>query len=333
METTALTDLILSAIENELHCTIDSAGITQPDGLYPLMAYHMGWEGESVSGKRIRPLLLLLTTSAAGGIWENALPAAAAVELIHNFSLIHDDIEDDSPLRRGRPTVWNRWGIPLAINAGDAMFSLAHLSILRLQENIDCDSVLKAAQILQDTCLSLTKGQHLDMLFEDRNDISLDDYWQMVSGKTASLLSAATELGAVIASARPSVQTHYQEFGYNLGLAYQAQDDLLGVWGDVSATGKSTESDLVSGKKSLPIIFALTQKGPFADRWRQGPIRAQEIPELAHQLELEGAQAYTVECAEFFTSKALSALADAEPDGQAGKMLSELTGKLLKRNL
>lgn len=333
MAPSALSDMMLSAIEEELHCVVDNAGISQPGGLYPMMAYHMGWEGTSVAGKRIRPLLLLLTTSAAGGTWENALPAAAAVELIHNFSLIHDDIEDNSPLRRGRPTVWNRWGIPLAINAGDAMFSLAHLSILRLQENIDCDLVLKASQILQDTCLNLTKGQHLDMLFENQNDISLDDYWHMVSGKTANLLSAATELGAVIASAGPSVQTHYQEFGYNLGMAYQAQDDLLGVWGDVSATGKSTESDLVSGKKSLPIIYALTQNGPFADRWRQGPVRSQEIPELARLLELEGAQAYTVECAEFFTNKALGALSGAEPGGQAGKMLSELAGKLLKRNL
>ncbi len=332
MAPAALQDILLSAIEAELHRVLDNAGISQPDGLYPLMAYHMGWEGTSSAGKRVRPLLLLLTTSAAGGTWENALPAAAAVELIHNFSLIHDDIEDSSPLRRGRPTVWSRWGVPLAINTGDAMFSLAHLSILGLQEFIAFDKALQAAEILQNTCLSLTKGQHLDMLFENRSDISLDDYWQMVSGKTASLLSAATELGAVIAATEHSVQAHYQEFGYNLGMAFQAQDDLLGVWGEVSAIGKSTESDLVSGKKSLPIIFALSQEGLFAERWRQGPIEAHEIPELARQLELEGARDYTLECAGCFTDKALDALDEAEPVGAAGQQLSGLAEKLLRRN-
>lgn len=333
MAAATLQDTLLSAIEEELHSVIDNAGISQPDGLFPILSYHMGWEGASAAGKRIRPLLLLLTTSAAGGNWKNSLPAAAAVELIHNFSLIHDDIEDNSPLRRGRPTVWNRWGVPLAINAGDAMFSLAHISILRLQESTGCDSALRAAHLLQNTCLSLTKGQHMDMLFENRTDISLDDYWQMVSGKTASLLSAATELGAVIAGTTDLVQTRYQEFGYNLGMAFQAQDDLLGVWGDVSSTGKSTESDLVSGKKSLPVIFGLTQDGPFAKWWQQGPIQADQVPDMARQLELEGARDYTVECVECFTDKALKALAEAEPIGQAGQMLSDLAGKLLRRTL
>jgi geranylgeranyl diphosphate synthase type I len=337
MLSSSLPDMMLSAIEDELHQVVSSLDSSRSNGLYPLLAYHMGWEGEGTgkqaTGKRIRPLLLLLTTSAAGGNWESALPAAAAVELIHNFSLIHDDIEDNSPVRRGRPTVWNKWGIPLAINAGDAMFTLAHLSILDLKETAGLETALEAALILQNTSLNLTKGQHLDMSYETRRDLSLDDYWLMVSGKTASLISACTELGALIASTDQPTQKFYQDFGFNLGMAFQALDDALGIWGDSESTGKSAESDLVSGKKSLPVIYALNQKGPFADRWLKGPIQAQEIAELAQQLDLEGARDYTQESAASFTDKALNALASAAPSGQAGELLSELAGRLLRRNL
>ncbi|HZW04764.1 MAG TPA: polyprenyl synthetase family protein, partial [Anaerolineaceae bacterium] len=128
--------------------------------LQAMLCYHMGWEGETsnveAQGKRIRPLLVLLSTAACGGDWKAALPAAAAVELLHNFSLIHDDVEDQSHLRRGRATLWSRWGSALAINAGDAMFSLANLAILRLLETASVDIAIQAAAILQQTCLHLT---------------------------------------------------------------------------------------------------------------------------------------------------------------------------------
>jgi geranylgeranyl diphosphate synthase type I len=328
---------MLEAIEAELQRVVNDADQSRADGLYPILAYHMGWQGDGAGkqamGKRIRPLLLLLTCAAAGGDWENALPAAAAVELIHNFSLIHDDIEDNSPLRRGRPTVWNKWGVPLAINAGDAMFTLAHLSILRLKDTVGANKALEGAIILQNTCLDLTKGQHLDMTYETQQDLSLDDYWLMVSGKTASLISACCELGAITASTTQVIQSKYKDFGYNLGMAFQALDDVLGIWGEVETTGKSAESDLVSGKKSLPIIYALSQDGSFADRWRRGSVKPQEVPELARQLEIEGARDYTQESAACFTDKALTALASAEPTGEAGQLLSELADQLLKRKL
>lgn len=330
-----LPNQMLQAIEAELKFAVSSVNQPQLGNFHHILAYHLGWEGEgagqNATGKRIRPLLLLLTTSAAGGEWERALPAAAAVELIHNFSLIHDDIEDNSILRRGRPTVWNIWGIPLAINAGDAMLTLAHLSIFRLEQTCGYETALKAAEILQNACLELTKGQHLDISYENRNDLTLDDYWLMISGKTASLISACSNLGALIAGCDSSIRDLYREYGHNLGMAFQALDDLLGIWGDEALTGKSNASDLISGKKSLPVLYALERSGPFAERWRRGSIQPDEVHDLARQLELEGARDYTLETASCFTDRALQALTEAEPKGIGGEELIQLTDILLKR--
>ena len=328
-------EIMLPAIEIELERALSPVCTAELAGLHQMFAYHLGWEGEGAGsearGKRIRPLLLLLTTAAAGGYWEKALPAAAAVELIHNFSLIHDDIEDNSPMRRGRPTVWQKWGVAQAINAGDAMFTLAHLSILRLGENIPLDSVLQSAQVLQNTCLRLTQGQYLDISYEARGDLNLDAYWSMVSGKTAALLSTCAELGALIANAGEERRDGYRDFGHSLGLAFQAQDDLLGIWGDSVLTGKSAESDLLSGKKSLPVLYGLSQKATFSHRWEQGGILAKEVPALAEQLKAEGAYDYTQTAVEKLTNQALRALKRAHPQGDAGQALYALADKLLAR--
>jgi geranylgeranyl diphosphate synthase, type I len=335
MSNITLSSQLLTGIEVELQHVVGTVKESQLGIFHHMLAYHMGWEGEGAgsyaTGKRIRPLLLLLTTTAAGGKWEQALPAGAAVELIHNFSLIHDDIEDNSSLRRGRPTVWSKWGIPLALNAGDAMFTLAHLSILNLEQTCGFETTLKAATILQKSCLELTKGQHLDISYESRNNLILDDYWSMVKGKTASLLSACTELGAVVAQVSPKVQEYYRDFGFNLGMAFQALDDLLGIWGDAALTGKSNESDLTSGKKSLPVLYALDMHGPFAERWQRGAIQPDEVQDLAHQLESEGARDYTQETAACFTDQALKALSQARPTGEGGDELIKLTNTLLQR--
>ncbi len=331
------TRIMLPEIENELR---KGVALAQGQGLeefHHMLAYHLGWVGEGAgseaAGKRIRPLLALLVTAAAGGEWRKAIPAAAAIELVHNFSLIHDDIEDHSPLRRGRPTVWKKWGVPQAVNCGDAMFSLAHLVMLRLEETASLAVTLKAVRILQETCLRLTQGQYLDIAYENRLDLSFDAYWAMVSGKTAALLSACTACGALIAGADPSTQQAYRQFGHSLGLAFQAQDDLLGIWGDTALTGKSVESDLVEGKKSLPVIFGLNQAGLFAKRWAEGPISAEEVGSLASQLAAEGALEYTQNAVRLYTERALQSLNEAQPQGDAGQALVELAQKLLSRRI
>ncbi len=325
----------LPAVEEALKSAVIGVGEAGLDELRTMLAYHLGWEGEGAGpdarGKRIRPLLVLLAAEAAGGGWQPALPAAAAVELVHNFSLIHDDIEDNSPLRRGRLTVWKKWGIPQAINAGDTMFALAHLEILRLQETVSPGVALQAVQILQQTCLHLTQGQYLDLSYEDRKNLSEADYWPMVGGKTAALLASCTELGALTAQASPAVRQSYRQFGRALGLAFQVQDDLLGIWGQIELTGKSAESDLVTGKKSLPVLYALSRRGNFYQRWMQGPIQPDEVAELAQRLDSEGARDYTQQTADRLTHQALQALQDAQPAGEAGAALYELADLLLKR--
>lgn len=337
MSLDTLTSIYLPAIENELKTALKRAAGPQYDHLFAMMAYHMGWEGEGAGpkarGKRIRPVLLLLTTDAAGGDWHRALPAAAAVELIHNFSLLHDDIEDNSPLRRGRPTAWTQWGIPQAINTGDSMFSLAHLAILDLERSTSLETAFRANQILENTCLHLTQGQFLDISYQERRDLSLKDYWPMVTGKTAALLAACTELGALVARVEAETRAQYRLFGLNLGLAFQVLDDYLGIWGDSRVLGKSIASDLVEGKKSLPVLYGLGKNGPFAQRWTQGPISMQEVPQVASQLESEGARAYTQESADRLTAAALEALAQAAPQGEAGLALTQLTHHLLQRQV
>jgi geranylgeranyl diphosphate synthase type I len=326
---------MLPAIENEMEFVLTMAKGSGLEEFHYMLAYHLGWEGEGAGsearGKRLRPLLLLLSSAAAGADWRRALPAAAAVELIHNFSLIHDDIEDNSALRRGRPTLWMRWGIPQAINAGDAMFTLAYLAILRLAESVSLQVAFQAGRILQETCLHLTQGQYLDISYEARGDLTLEAYWPMVGGKTAALLAACTRIGALAAEAEPTTCESYRLFGWYLGLAFQSQDDLLGIWGEAAATGKSAESDLLSGKKSLPVLYGLGQKGLFARRWMQGLISVEKVAGMARQLELEGARDYTIARADVLTKKAIKALDQAQPQGEAGEALRALASLLLER--
>jgi geranylgeranyl diphosphate synthase type I len=325
------------AIENALNKTVALSNGIGLDELHSMMAYHLGWIGEgagpAAAGKRIRPILVLLTTQAAGGKWKNALPAATAVELIHNFSLIHDDIEDNSYLRRGRPTLWTKWGVPLAINTGDAMFTLAHMAIMDIESYTNKRITLEAVKTLQTTCLRLTQGQHLDISYEDQQKLAIDSYWPMIQGKTAALISACTEIGALIAEVDETKRDAYRRFGRDLGLVFQLVDDILGIWGDTIKIGKSNASDLVAGKKSLPVLYGLAQNGKFARRWLSGPIMPDEVPELASQLEAEGAKDYTKKEADRLTDTALHALQQAKPIGKAGLALTQLAHQLLKREI
>jgi geranylgeranyl diphosphate synthase type I len=333
----SLSNTFLIAIENELHQAVDMAYGAGMEELHYILSYHMGWKGSGAGpearGKRIRPLLVLLTCASGEGEWQKALPAACAVELVHNFSLIHDDIEDNSALRRGRPTVWKKWGISQAVNAGDAMFTLAYLELLRLEETISPGIAVQAVRLLHQTCLHLTQGQYLDLSYESRSDLSIEDYWPMISGKTAALISACTGLGALAARVNIERQSSYREFGRLLGLAFQAQDDFLGIWGDAELTGKSADSDLVTGKKSLPVLYGLSQNGPFAQRWRQAPIQVSEVNEVANMLEQEGGRNYTRQVADRLTHEALHALDIAAPIGEAGQALKELAHLLLRRQI
>jgi geranylgeranyl diphosphate synthase type I len=330
-----LTDIMRSAIEDNLKQVVYSALKDSAPELCHMMAYHMGWEGEGrgldAQGKRIRPLLVTLSTAAAGGDWRKALPFATAVELIHNFSLIHDDIQDQSTTRRGRPTVWVKWGQALGINAGDTMFTIAHLAAINGDTWLSQDVRLRGVRIIDQVCVALTNGQYLDISYEKRRDLTEADYWPMVTGKTAALLAGCTELGALAAQVSEDRQKTFHSFGLALGLAFQVQDDWLGLWGDPQITGKSSASDLVAGKKTLPVLLGIQANGAFARRWAAGPIAAEEAEDLAETLKVEGVQVAVESTVEKLTREALTHLRVAVVENAASRALQEMAVQLIRR--
>lgn len=255
---------------------------------YQMARYHLGWvdqHGATAAGdggKGLRSTLCLLSSEAVGGTVERVLPAAAALELVHNFSLVHDDVQDDSVSRRHRPTVWSLWGKPQAINVGDSLFSLARMALLRLSAHaVPADHVVHLAVRLDETCLRLCEGQYLDMDFQQRPEVTLDQYLEMIDGKTAALMACACYFGAFLGGGyEPAVAGHFSEIGRNLGLAFQIKDDVLGVWGASGTTGKPVADDILSRKKAFPAVYASTKAGPRV-RARLAEIYAQ--PELCQQ--------------------------------------------------
>lgn len=329
---------MLPQVEQEMRDVL-GASDSQPANLFlQMMHYHMGWLDENLrpthgnGGKRVRPVLTLLAAAAAGGSWRQALPAAAAIELLHNFTLIHDDIEDNSPTRRGRPTVWQLWGVPQAINAGDAMFASAHMALYRLLEReVDADIVVHAARRFDETCMALTLGQHRDMNYESEMDVSVDEYLQMIGGKTAALLALCGELGGLVAGAGKDTVHHYAEFGRNLGLAFQIKDDILGIWGDEGAIGKSSATDIETRKKSLPVLFGLSQSSELKALYASGANHAAFVDQVVSILDDCGAREFANQHAEKYSQQALGHLEDARSQGPAARALQELSSQLLAR--
>lgn len=321
-------------MKNVLHATTQP-----PDPFFGMLHYHMGWVDQELEaadvngGKRIRPILCLLTCQAAGGDWRQALPAAAAIEILHNFSLIHDDIEDASPTRRGRLTVWKIWGVEQAINSGDAMFALAHLALNRLiDRGVPAETVVRALRRFDETCVQLTQGQHADMDFETRSEVSVAEYLTMITGKTAVLISLCTELGALIAGANPETISHYSTFGRDLGLAFQVKDDILGIWGDETHTGKSTATDIITRKKTLPVLDGLAKSERLRELYQSEATGNGFVREVTTILDEVGSHTFAVEKAAAYSENALHHLQAADPQGEAGDALQHLTNLLLRRN-
>lgn len=240
--------------------------------LYGQIQYHLGWVSanfvptRSNPGKLLRPTLLLLAYEAAGawGLTESktylhrALPAAAALELTHNFTLIHDDIEDGDAERRHRPTLWKLWGIPQAINTGDGLFALSRLVLWDvLAEGVEGDIAARLGAILDRTCLVIAEGQYLDISFENRQNISVAMYLDMISRKTAALMACAAEMGARLGTRDLETIGRLRDFGNAMGIAFQVRDDLLGIWATTTELGKTPAGDVYRRKKSLPILHAL----------------------------------------------------------------------------
>jgi geranylgeranyl diphosphate synthase type I len=236
---------------------------------YGMMSYHLGWVDASFEprearlGKSLRPSLCMLLGEGLGAQAKSLAHFAAGLELLHNFSLIHDDIEDRSEKRRNRPTVWSIWGAPQAINAGDGMLSLAHLAWLRspMAEN-DPATFAAALRSAESTILRLCEGQFLDMKAERSLEMSTNAYLKMIGRKTAGLIGEAAWLAARVANIPAPLREVTRAFGTDLGIAFQIRDDILGIWGDESKTGKSASSDIATRKMTFPIIVALETAPP-----------------------------------------------------------------------
>ncbi|MDF1519595.1 MAG: polyprenyl synthetase family protein [Brevefilum sp.] len=331
---TILQKQLLPEIENRLKYFLQSLNFGQSLRLYEMISYHMGWEDEGGShGKRIRPFLSLLCAGALNGSIQNTMPGAVAIEYLHNFTLIHDDIEDNSPIRHGRPTLWQKWGLAQAVNAGDALFSIAQLSILSLNETCDEVTALKASKAFNHTCLHLTRGQYLDIAFESSQDIDVSTYFDMIGGKTAALIGFSTYLGGLTAHVGERQLELLEAFGSSLGMAFQIQDDYLGIWGDPHKTGKSAATDLLTRKKSLPILFGLKHSKDFKNIWNKEKISAENVDTFAKMLVACGAQDFIQAKAQQYTEKAFKALHELFPtENEYIKALNELTETLLNRN-
>lgn len=339
-ELESLSAEFLPALEDEMRAVLgadDTSGSIDP--FYGMIHYHMGWADERLrpvdgnSGKRIRPLLCLLACAAAGGDWRQAVPAAAAIEILHNFSLVHDDIQDNSPARRGRPTLWTLWGQPQAINTGDAMFAMAHLALSRLEERgVAPATVVRALRRFDETCVELTRGQYADMGFETRDGVEVAEYVAMIRGKTAVLVSLCAELGALVAGGEESGVRHYADYGLNLGLAFQVQDDILGIWGDEHLTGKSVATDITTRKKTLPVLYALSRSQTLRELYDHDDSPSDFVSQVVIELDSTGARNYAHRKAEQYTEAANDSLNAAQPVDPAARALRQLTDKLLQRD-
>jgi len=232
------------------------------------IAYHFGFApfGPARVGKRLRPQMLLRSAFYLGASEAACLDAAVAIETLHNYSLVHDDIEDRDELRHGRATLWARYGVAQAINAGDAMCAISFLALAHLEAHVGAVGALTAVRTLHEAHRAMCDGQARDLAFESREEVTLDEYLEMIAGKTAALFGAACELGAICAGADAPSSERARKFGRAYGMAFQIRDDLLGIWGDEGNTGKRAAGDLARRKWSFPIVWALAQPDSAARR-------------------------------------------------------------------
>ncbi len=302
---------LIDDTEAEILRVIERAEDERTGPLYEMVRYHLGLDGEGASGKRLRPLLGLLAYASIAGDHRLALPGAAAVELGHNFSLVHDDIEDRSVQRHHRATLWTVYGVAQAINTGDTLFTLSRMALYRLRELGFADAkVLDLMRLYDETCLALSEGQFLDIWTAEHDRfLSVEDYFDMIGRKTAALIAASVQSGAMLATDDQQIVGSYRAFGWALGIAFQLNDDLLGIWGEQETTGKEP-SDLAEHKKTLPVLYALERAGPddrdrLLQLYRLPEVSAADVREARAILERAGARDYTREQARTYRDEAL----------------------------
>jgi geranylgeranyl diphosphate synthase type I len=319
---------LLADIEGEMLSVLEERdGQVKP--LYDMLAYQLGLDQPAgPRGKRLRPLLGLLAYQSLGGDYRQVLAGAAAVELGHNFSLVHDDIEDADRERRHRPTLWAIWGVPLAINAGDALSALSRVAMYRLVGGQFPDAiVLRLMRVFDETCLALCEGQFLDIMFERRTEVSVEEYLDMITKKTAALIAASLQAGAMLATDDQATVDAYRRIGLDLGLAFQMADDVKGTFWSSAKSGKPEAGDVRRRKKTMPVVWAVATapeadanrlrelyRAPDPDGLATAGVAAQPMPdehvdEVLSILERCGARQHTLAEARRYRDLALDGIA------------------------
>ena len=313
--------------------------------IYDYARYALGWIDErgapaDAGGKGARGTLCMLAAEAvddAPDALARARCAAAAVEFVHNFSLVHDDVQDRDEARRGRPTVWKVWGVAQAINAGDALRELAGGALRRaVRHGAPAERIVEADRRLNAAALRMIEGQYLDLAFEQRTDVSVGEYAEMVECKTGAMMGVSLALGALFAGAGPDRCDAFQRAGERLGRCFQLRDDWLGVWGDAAELGKSTDSDIRRRKKAHPALYAI-ERSPAGARRRLLEIYAKEalsdddVDEVRALFAEAGAAERTEAAAREERDAFAAALAECAPRAAAGRELLELADFTLSR--
>lgn len=303
-----------------------------------IAGYHLGWwdsAGNPVHGnpgKSLRSTVAMLCAQAVMVPMDAALPGAAAVELVHNFSLLHDDVMDRDPLRRHRPAAWSVWGDGAAVLAGDALAALAQLVLMRSSSA----NKVQASVLLSGTTQELIRGQLADLAFEQRADVTIAECLSMVAGKTASLLACSAAIGAVLGGAPTRTINSLKNFGYRIGMAFQLIDDVLGIWGDSSATGKPVFADLLARKKSLPIVWTLAGGSPASEQlgsWLRQQEQDKASPAaIARVIEGAGGRAWALSEARRYVTEAEQSLAGIEMAPALRDQLRTLAWSIVERN-
>ena len=300
----------------------------EPVNLYEPITYILG-----LGGKRLRPVLVLMASEVFGTDYKKALDAALAIEVFHNFSLVHDDIMDDAPLRRGKETVHEKWDVNTGILSGDAMLITAY----QLFENYDGDTFRDLAKLFSKTAIEVCEGQQYDVDFETRDDVTQAEYLKMIEYKTAVLVAAALKMGGIVADASLEDQNSIYEFGKNLGIAFQLQDDYLDAFGDPKTFGKQVGGDIIENKKtylylkSVELGSSVEQK-EILDLYSIHPQKPEEKINAIKQIFISsGAAEQTKMAIETYTQKAFKTLDTLEISRDKKSMLKEFGENLMRR--
>ena len=292
----------------------------------------------ATEGKALRPTLCLFACEATGGHARQALPAAVALEFIHNFSLIHDDIQDRDEMRHHRPTLWAQWGLPKALVAGNILRILADKSLDGLvDQGANIELALAVNRLLTEAYLEMIEGQYLDLTYESRPDIGLDDYLSMISKKTGALIRCSFNLGATIGTDDEATVTAFRESGEALGYLFQIRDDVLGIWGDEETTGKPVGADIRRKKNSLPVVYTMSQATgqsmrALMDIYKKESVTDSDVDDVLDIMRRVRAREYAHELATEHRDRALAALESVELDAAARHDIKDLADFLLARD-